>query len=213
MEDNFIYDVLERLEKQIVKYGVKESKKFETKARDILTLLNSTNGLEFERGHKELGEFLGYIADNAKGDADPDPWWIINDEYCIVAEDKIYESDDKLIPPNHVKQANGHEKWIKEKITLSSKANIDTIFITNARTIQTSAAVFGNDVWYVNKYEFIEWARQAIDCVRQLRQTFTEEGDLDWRKQASRKFSGEKLSPKDLILKIKRTKLSELPKG
>jgi len=126
VEDNdFSADIIERIETEILEDGISSNKKFENKVGEILRLLESNNGEEFEQGHYKLGNILGYISDNARGDSEPDPWWIINESICIVSEDKIYETKDKAIPTKHVRQACGNENWIKEKITiLKEDANI-----------------------------------------------------------------------------------------
>lgn len=52
-------------------------------------------GKEFERGLEELGTALGYKTGNPKRDGDPDPWWQLGSQICIVSEAKIYQSEDK----------------------------------------------------------------------------------------------------------------------
>lgn len=206
-----ISDVIERIEKQIIIDGVKNNSKFEKRAKDILDSLNDNDGDKFERGHQLLGELLGYNASNSTGSAEPDPWWIINDEICIVSEDKIYQSEDKPIPPNDVKQADGHKKWIKEKITyLTEQPIIETVMITTANKIESAATTFGDEIWYINRKDFVEWARKAIDSIRKIRRTFVEEGNLDWRANASNTLIELKVTPKHYLEFIRNKKLKDL---
>lgn len=197
--DYFVSDIIDRVEKQIIKYGIKRNNQFEDQAKKIMSLLNDNDGNKFERGHKLLGKFLGYISNNSDGHADPDPWWIINDNICIVAEDKIYKSSSKSIPPKHVKQASGHENWIKENIkTLSSDARIETIFITTSEKIRKPAAIHGENIWYIKRKDFIKWAERAINCIRILRRDF-EEGDVIWREKARDLMIEKEVTPKHYL--------------
>lgn len=101
------------------------------------------NGTTFEQAHLDLGLLLGYDAHNRNDSAAPDPYWIINDSLCIVAEDKIYEDDTKDIPVDDVTQAGRHSTWIKENIkTLSENARIITVLVSNSTTIEESARTF-----------------------------------------------------------------------
>lgn len=58
--------------------------------------MNSLDGKVFERGHKNLGDLLGFISENPNTTGAPDPYWIINENNVIVSEDKIYEERDKI---------------------------------------------------------------------------------------------------------------------
>lgn len=212
-EDSLVGSITPRIEKQILQDGLRNNNKFEERAKKILDLLNSSNGNNFERGHQELGLLLGYISNNANGDADPDPWWIINEDICIVAEDKIYETQTKPIPVKHVRQAAGHVNWIKEKIKgLSNDAEIITIMLTNTSVIEEAAAIHGKEIWYVNREVFCQWALKAIEAIRKLRRNFIEEGNIEWRTEAEETLNELKVTPKHFLDLVKSKKLDELPK-
>jgi hypothetical protein len=208
-----LFDVIERIEIQIMKDGIRNSRRFESKIKQTLELLNSNDGNDFERGHQELGTILGYISENSGGIADPDPWWIINDKLCIVSEDKIYESDSKPIPVKHVKQACTHENWIREKVKiLKNDALVETIFITTSKVIEEPAAIHGNNVWHVDRSEFVNWALKAIEALRKVRRSFSEQGDLLWRMETADILKEEQVTPKDLLDFIRRERLSDITK-
>lgn len=210
VEGNLFSDTIERIEKQMMNYGTRNNNKFEAKVKDILELLHSNDGNKFERGHKELGTLIGYSSDNTSGEADPDPWWIVNNDLCIVSEDKIYKSENS-IPVKHVRQAAGHVNWIREKITqLSSDATIITVMITNSDTIEKAAVIHAKDIWYVNRNEFCVWGLEAIEAIRILRRNFIEEGNLEWREAAEKTFIERKVTPSDFLKFITRKRLSEI---
>ncbi|MEW4101251.1 DEAD/DEAH box helicase family protein [Bacillus sp. FSL M7-0307] len=208
-----LFEIIERIESQIINDGIRNNRKFERKVKQILENLNSNDGNEFERGHQELGTLLGYISQNSEGVADPDPWWIINDKLCIVSEDKIYESETKPIPVKHVKQAATHKNWIIEKLeTLRRDALIETIMITSSKLIEEPAAIHGQDVWYVNRMDFVNWAIRAIDGVRKLRRSFSEQGDLLWRIEAADILREAQATPNDFLVFIRTERLSNISK-
>ncbi|ASI36216.1 hypothetical protein A0126_11710 [Exiguobacterium sp. N4-1P] len=211
--DESLIDIIERVEVQIEQDGIRNNRKFEAKAKEVVELLKSDDGNKFEQGHQLLGTLLGYSSENARGDADPDPWWIINDRFCIVAEDKIYESESKPIPVKHVRQAATHENWIREKVPMLKRdAKIETIFLTTSNIIEKEAAIHAQNIWYVNRNEFVSWAIRAIEVIRKIRKTFSGKGDLIWRAEAYEMMEAAQTTPEGLMNFIQTYKLSELQK-
>jgi hypothetical protein len=206
-----LFETVERIETRIIEDGIRNSRKFEAKVVEVLRLLNSEDGAEFERGHQLLGTMLGYNAHNSEGISDPDPWWIVHEKLVIVSEDKIYEDENKPIPVKHVRQANSHEDWIREKIDILSKhAVVETIFITTSEIIEDAAATYGKNVWYVNRKEFVEWANCAIGALRKLRRSFSEQGDMIWRMEAAQILTDDNVTPTDFLDFIRRERLSDI---
>ena len=209
LEQDYFFDIASSLEENILKRQT--NNRFEEKAKLILEGLLSADGNTFEKAHLELGILLGYDAHNIDDSAAPDPFWIINDSLCIVAEDKIYENDSKEIPVGDVTQASRHSTWIKEHIkTLRSNAQIITIFVSNSSTIERSARIFGKDLFYVNRKEFHEWATRAINTLRTARSKFKEAGDSDWRTNTKELFIADQTTPKAFVDFITRKKLSDI---
>lgn len=148
----------------------------------------------------ELGKLLGYEANNSDGHTSPDPWWIINNDYCIVSEDKIYTGDQPKIKTNDVRQALTHEKWIKTNLSqLNRDSKIDTIFVTTTLDFEQNADVYGENLKIVLRDELIEWAESAINSIRKLRRIFNEKGDMLWRLDAQRILEEDKHTPRDYI--------------
>ena len=144
-DDKYISCVLERMEAVI---ATTKSKHPNTKSvydeLDImLNHIKYSGGKDFEKAHEALGRWLGYYTTNPKGDAEPDPIWILNSGVCIVSEDKIYDSCEKAIPTRHVRESAGHMNWVKshcEKLGLYPNVDCINVFITNSNKIEESAA-------------------------------------------------------------------------
>lgn len=209
LQYDYFFDIAGSFEENIMK--MQNNNRFEDKVNCILEGLLSADGSTFENAHLELGIILGYDAHNINDSAAPDPFWIINDSVCIVAEDKIYESDSKEIPVNDVTQASRHSIWIKEHIkTLKRDAQIITIFVSNSSTIEKSARIFGKDLFYVNRNELHEWATRAINSVRTARSEFQEVGDSNWRTKTKDLFIADHTAPEYFIEFITKKKLSNI---
>lgn len=206
-----LMDVVERIEEEIYKDGVKSSVKFEKRIERILTLLKSDDGNKFEQGHEELGKLLGYIVGNSDGHSTPDPYWIINGDFCLVSEDKIYTGKNKKILTKHVRQALTHEKWIRENVNmLNREATIETVFITTTKEYEENVDVFGAKIYLVLQEDFVNWAHKAIETYRKLRRSFTEPGDMIWRIQATKILEDDRMTPVDFLEFIRQFKIKDL---
>lgn len=199
------------IENQILLQGSYHGNKFEKTAAEILNLLNSTDGDDFERGHNLIGTFIGYNSHNSEHDGDPDPWWIVNENIYIVSEDKIYKSVDRKIPIDHVRQANGHKKWIFNKYSVNQNTStVITIFITNSTTLDQYSVPFADEIYYVNREEFVQWCSKAINSIRTIRRSFVEVGDLIWRDSAINTLIEDQTTPMHYINFIKKSKLNSI---
>lgn len=198
IDDDFFFDIVSSLEENLL--NLQKNNKFELKAKEILDGLLSMNGTTFEQAHLDLGLLLGYDAHNRNDSAAPDPYWIINDSLCIVAEDKIYEDDTKDIPVDDVTQAGRHSTWIKENIkTLNENARIITVLVSNSTTIEESARTFAKNIFYINRNDLHTWAVAAINALRTARSRFKENGDADWRTETRDLFSVSDVTPKAFL--------------
>lgn len=212
IEDNdYFNNIVERIEDKIINFGIRLNSKIDLEIKNILDGLKSDDGKKFERAHTKLGNVLGYISINSEESGAPDPRWIIDQNFCIVSEDKIYESEDKKIPLKHVSQANRHKIWVKaNEPRLSSIHSIETIFITNSKVIEEEAIIHSDGIYYVNRDEFVNWAAKALEGIKTIKKTFTEKGDSAWREEAKKKLNELEVTPKHFISFIRKNKLSEL---
>lgn len=211
-KDIGITELVNNIEDGILKGSLKKQEAiFNRDAAKILDMLNSNDGETFENGIQELGLLLGYNSNNNSGSAAPDPWWIIDDKNCIVSECKIYKDTQKNIPPNQVKQASKHKEWLyTNEPSIDKDCNIRTVFITNSSTIDASAVVFSNGVYYLNRDRLLSFARKSIGIVRRIRETFVEPGDIIWRTDAADMLIENSITPNDIIDLISSYKLSDL---
>lgn len=203
------YDVVEHLEESIQKIKSKNNV-FEDRAKEVLDGLHS-DGETFETAHCKLGSMLGFDAHNSQEKSAPDPYWIVNDHLCIVSEDKIYETDTKKIPAEHIRQAAQHATWISKNVnTLRKDATIITLFVSNANSIEEDARLFADNIFYLNRDNLCKWATRAIESLRTVRSSFQIPGDSEWRTKAEKTFEENGVTPDAFIKFATRTPLSNI---
>lgn len=208
--------ILEKMESVISRAKSKQpnTKSIYEELDKILNDITITGGIDFEKAHEKLGKWLGYRTTNPTGDAEPDPIWILNHDFCIVAEDKIYETLDKAIPTRHVREAAGHPNWIKchyEKLGVWENVECLCVFLTNANTIEEAAVPQANGIYYLSREMFVNWAKKCIDMLKELVTSFTTVGDVVWRDKAVQLMSQNRLTPSDYVEMIKLNSLQAVP--
>lgn len=213
-EDNttgYLGDILPTLEKVLLNYSTKD--KLEKKIQNVLEDMNDVGpkkGKKFEDGQEELGKLIGYISKNSHDEGAPDPYWFIGEDICIVAEDKIYDVVKK-VPLEDVRQALTHENWLRlQEPLITQNVKVITIFITNAVEIEENARQFSKNIFYVNKESFISWANRALNVIRNLYTTFTEEGNIVWREAAVNELTKNGVTPQDFLDLVTQRKLHDI---
>lgn len=209
--------VIEGLESQLLQYGNVNNKKFEAEVKAIFDTLQRVKDTQedskaFENGHERLGRLLGYQAGNSNGDADPDPWWIAYDDFCIVFEDHSTNNHRNPLGANKVRQAASHPNWIKKNIpSLRIDSEIIPVVITPCQSITSGAEPHTQDLCYWNQQEFQAWAEKAITVVRDLKRSFPGEANLEWRETAMKAYQDNGLDPASLAKNLRANKLTNLP--
>lgn len=210
-ENDFFFDCVERIESVFT--SIPTLQKLEKRIKGILDDLNSMDGKKFERGHKELGELLGYISENPNSTGAPDPYWIINENNIIVSEDKIYEQKTqiKAVPISDVSEAVRHHAWIVEyEKRISKDANICTILITNSKNIDEDARIYADNIYYVHREGFVSWAANALTVIRSVWNKFTDEGEIEWRESVHQEFIKAGITPKNYLDFVCKCNLKDL---
>ena len=199
-ENDFFFDCIGRIENVFT--SIPTPQKLEKRIKGILDDLKSLDGKAFERGHKELGELLGFISVNPNSTGAPDPYWIINESNIVVSEDKIYEEKGqvKAVPICDVSEAGRHQTWIVEhEKRISKDANVYTILITNSANIDEDARIYAGNIYYVHREEYVGWAVKALTVIRSMWNVFTDEGEMEWRELVHQEFIKAGITPKNYL--------------
>lgn len=86
-----------------------------------------------------------------------------------------------------------HEKRI------TKGANVYTILIINSDGIDEDARIYADDIYYVNRKEYVDWAIKALTVVRSVWNTFPGEGESEWREFVHKEFIKAGITPKDYL--------------
>jgi Type III restriction enzyme, res subunit/Helicase C-terminal domain len=174
---------IERLEARLSKLGMLHNRDYSAREREIREGLKSAD--TFERAQVQLGEHLGFVAGKKETDGSPDPWWLIGD-VCLVFEDHANaKPEGAVINATKARQAASHPDWIKEKVPGAREAKVLSVLVTPAKKATDGAMPVLNRVAYWELDAFRSWAEKVLTTIRELRRSFVEPGDLDWRAQAA----------------------------
>lgn len=190
--------------------------KFYSQLNNIRDLLNSKKSEDFEKGQLLLGKLLGYISvkyNDNKYPGCPDPIWTVHEGMTIVFEDKLYENESLNIPLNDVKQAAGHENWVKElldKPKINKDAEIIIVFISNRDKIDKPAKIHGEKVYFLHIDEYLKWAEKCLKVLKSARMKFDIAGDVIWRENTILAFEQNEIAPQNFVHLIMNKKMSEM---
>lgn len=200
---------VERIETIFEARSYSSTRKFEKDVTEILAGLGSAKAKPFEAAQVRLGELLGFECGNVESNAAPDPWWVLGDR-CLVFEDKNEEDPGHDIPVRHVKQAGGHEAWVRKHLKLGGTTIVNCIFLSPSETIDEEATTFAGDMSYWNLAEFQKWAADVVKALRKLRSTYSGPGNPAWRKSAAELLEHRNLDPLSVIDFATKSRLAEL---
>jgi len=195
-----LMEQIERLELILAKLGTVHHRNFTRREKDILDGLGVKE--KFEQSHKLLGELLGFNAGKVESDGSPDPWWIAG-TICLVFEDHAGAGVGGTLNVNKARQASSHPEWIKENIPLNPETEIFPVILTPVLKVKQGAVPHIKSLYLWELKSFQEWAINAVSVIRELRVTFTEPGNLDWRQEASDKFKLNKMDSYGIVSLLK----------
>jgi len=175
---------VEKIEAMLSSLGTTHDRRYSKRERTILEGLN--NEAQFENAHKLLGEHLGYDAGKVESTASPDPWWQ-SGHLCLVFEDHTNAAEGSSLDVKKARQAASHPNWMREHVPSckSKTVEINSVLVTPVSTVFPGTLTHLGDVYLWKLDDFKVWANDAMGTIRELRKTFVEPGDLDWRAQAA----------------------------
>ncbi len=188
--------MIERLETVFESMGTIHDRKYDAEESAILALLlQNSDGKAFERGHKRLGDFLGYSAGSSSEEAAPDPWWIADDSLCMVFEDHAEGKPDTVFSVTKARQAALHPQWLRNKFPHLSQAEIIPVLISPCARTTEGAIPFLKEVRCWPLEDFRSWVKGALQALRDLRRDFPGPGNLFWRTDAAEKLEAARIAP------------------
>jgi len=201
-EDTALMAQIENVEAILAQLGTVHDRSFALREKEILEGLESEE--TFEQAHNLLGEMLGFDADKVEEEGSPDPWWIVED-VCLVFEDHAGAQNSSSIDVKKARQVSSHAGWMLANVPASKQAKILPVLVTPVKKVHAKAVAHLEGVALWPLEELKKWAQIALATLRELRKTFIEPGDLDWREKAAELFQENSLSARPLFEKLKST--------
>lgn len=192
---------IEGVETALMNFGKLHNRAYAKREKEILEGLNTPK--HFESAQRLLGELLGFSTGKVETDGSPDPWWLC-DDLCIVFEDFVATtSAAPFVDTTKARQAASHPMWIAHNVPAAKGAQTLAVLVTTAKRAAKGAIPHLKNVSYWDFEEFRAWATQALGTVRDLRTTFVESGDIDWRIKAAEAFEAHGLDAPSLYERLK----------
>lgn len=210
--DELLDSNIERLDLLFSQKNYTNQHTFEIEIADILKRLGINKAKTFEGAVSDIGKLLGFISENPSGDAEPDPYWQVDDKLCLIFEAK---SDAKVSTPVSVRYAtqiaSQSVTWVKENLELSENATIIPVLVTPQIKIEESAVIHAKECRYWEINLFREWVVQdVIPIIRKLRSKYPGPSDMMWRAETADIISAANLSPSSIVDSLRKF-LKDLP--
>ncbi len=199
-DDDELMAQIENLEVLLERLGILHDRSYTRFERGILEALET--GKDFEAAHVKLGEALGFSAGKIESDASPDPWWL-SARKCFVFEDHADAKESSVLGAEKARQAADHPRWMEDNVEDAKGLEMIPVLVTPVSRAGEGAFPHLKVVAHWGLADFVEWARSALAVVRELRKTFREAGDLDWRASAAAAFEANKMSAPSLARWLK----------
>lgn len=194
-----VYTLIERLEIALDDLGMLNDQRYAQEEGFILKNLAEREHTKFEAAQVHLGELLGFEAGNKETPGAPDPWWIVDDQLCLIFESHSNAEEGSSLDVTKARQVSTHPNWVRTNLPVSESAEIVPVLVTPVRVADGDAIPHLADVCLWSIEDFRDWARNALAVIRELRRTYPGSGDLAWREEAARKYVENRMDPKGLV--------------
>lgn len=195
IENHLVQRMVEQIEENLIRLGIKTNKKFHLHCDNIRTGLAQEESKKYEKAQVSLGKLLGFTAGNAEYQAAPDPWWVLSKDLCVVFEDHT-ESKNEILSVEKARQVCCHDNWVKQHVPgISENAEIIKVLVSPIKSGADGAALHLENVYILTPDEFYAWATSAINAIYNIRERLHSEGDLIWKSFAHETLQSRGLSP------------------
>jgi Type III restriction enzyme, res subunit/Helicase C-terminal domain len=195
-----VFRQIERFELVLASIGKLHNRAFTKREKEILDGLSTAEG--FEHAQRLLGEMLGFTTGKVETDASPDPWWLA-DELGFVFEDHAGATASiPRIDATKARQAASHTDWMQLNVNEAKGVKILAVLVTPAKQATIGAIPSLKKVAYWELADFRNWAIKALAIVREVRVSFVEPGDIDWRIRTAEAFEANCLDAHSLYERL-----------
>ncbi len=186
-------------------------KTFEKRISEFSNLIGQQKSSAFEQGLEILGDLLGFNSYRPDDSGAPDGVWLLLDHLAIALEAKSEEVAHAGTSLHTVRQANTHEKWIRDNYPVATDAKVYTIVISPRTTIDLEAQSNARGLYYIHVDKIRELAEGTIAALRRIRSQVSE---LDQERAIGLvhdELKNLSLLPHDVVANLTKIPLEKLP--
>jgi len=198
------------LEVQFDRLGMVHNRNFEEALRQVSDGLAGATSPLFEHAHTLLGTMLGFEAGAEGGPAEPDSWWRTGTQGFIAFEDHADALATSSIAVAKVRQASSHRAWVLDKLSLPPTTQVATVIVSPCQDVDRAARPLGKEVHFLALHEFLDWAKRAMECIRELRATYPGRPDFAWRADAAERLKAVELDGPSIMSMATRRTVADL---
>jgi hypothetical protein len=173
--------------------------RFEDRLNEARRNVYSQEAKAFEAGLYTLGRMVGCHAQRFDEAAAPDGWWAILEDEGIVFEAKSDEKPEHPVDAATVRQAAGHETWVRAKLALAEGTAVHRAIVSPHVTIQQDAVPLAGGIYHVHVDEIrqlFDRAASLLNAVRNLARGLTEDA---LREMLDEQYRAAGLSHADIV--------------
>lgn len=195
--------------KALLQLGLKGGR-FAKEFGQVLTDLKGDKARPFEGALDKLGEILGFEVSRgiSQEKAAPDSIWQLGAELVLVFEAKNEEGAEKPMSTANLREAAGHEAWVRNRLNLQQSTPVVTVMVSPRTTRDLSSEPFAKQLRYASVAEMVALAEKVQQALTGVRLRHAEGGD-GLEEAISSKLREQGLSSEALLLQFK--PLAELP--
>jgi hypothetical protein len=208
-KDELLYAIIDRMEFVFDNFGKGNSFKIDKYIEKIKVGISIDESTSFERAQQELGYLLGYESGNREDEGAPDPWWIVNDNFCIIFEDYSDSLKSSELSVKKARQALSHNFWALKNLPLKDNAEIYVFIVGKIEKCREAALPYLDKVAFWETDNFREWTTKSLLLIKELWNDFPGVGDMFWREMAYTKIKEAHYSPIDIKEKFENNIASE----
>ena len=192
--DELTARAIERVRDRLTEWGF-VGKRFEEHINQVSKCLQATEHKAFHRGLKGLGEMLGFDAELPEGSSAPDCVWSIGSSIYVVHEAKSEHTPGHLIGVKDIRQAQGHENWIRENLPCEESTIILCLIESPRTAVAREAVAHGRSLYHVTPSELKTLFDETASALRRVRAKLNHLSGEKVLEELLNEFSAEGLVP------------------
>lgn len=185
--------------------------RFEREVSQALADIHATDHKPFHRGLKCLGEMLGFRAELPDSDAAPDCVWSIDTALYVVHEAKSDHTPADPIGPKDVRQAQGHEDWLRANRMCGKDTQVISLIESPRTTVLPEAIPHAKALCHAAPDVLAGLLQRASDFLRRIRSRALHLSEEKLLELVYEQLRVANLTPRELITQLTRQTVARMP--